>query len=56
MIFFYLLLFVFGLLFGYFISNYMNPIKGPNSNIIRNKIFNVNGKCYKMIPQVNICS
>lgn len=56
MIFFNLILFIFGLLFGYLAANNFAKIKGPNSNIIRNKIFNVDGKCYKMVPKVNICS
>lgn len=29
--------------------------KGPNSNLIRHKIYNVEGKCYKFNPVIHIC-
>ena len=44
-----------GIIIGYFIYNYvLNPkqIKGPNSIHVINKVYNHNGKKYKMVPVI----
>lgn len=47
-----------GLIIGFLIYltlNCSNIYKGPNSNIIKKQVFELNGKCYKFVPVVHIC-
>jgi hypothetical protein len=39
----------------YRIVIYKKPYHGPNSNIVRNKIYLHNNKCYQYTPQINMC-
>jgi hypothetical protein len=46
---------IFGMIFGYFlmfVSSNLIVYKGPDSNNIRKKVFQYNGKLYKFIPKI----
>jgi hypothetical protein len=47
-----------GILFGCMIiifGRFHIKYKGPNSNIVRKQIYNIDGKCYKLTPIVVSC-
>lgn len=47
-----------GILFGiliYFIMDRSTVYHGPNSNVIRKKIYKKNGKCYMLTPILHLC-
>lgn len=49
---------IFGIIIGIFIYRMLFKqviYKGPNSNFIRHKIYQENGKCYKFNPIIHIC-
>ena len=45
---------IFGLVIGYYLFK-KKIYKGPNSNIIKKKIYRKSNKCYKLIPLTFIC-
>ena len=50
--------FFLGIFFSYIISFYILPKNkyiGPNSNIMKHKIFKKGKKCYNLIPEPFIC-
>ena len=47
-----------GFFVGYLLINYFIPTQiehGPDSNIVRNQIHNVNGSCYYYEPVAHVC-
>ena len=44
--------FILGIIFFW---KYNKKFKGPDSNIVKNKIYKFNNKCYKFIPSVCFC-
>ena len=55
-----IIIFIIGYLLGYFIGNHLfenvnTTFKGPDSNHIKNKIFEHKNKCYKFETEICFC-
>ena len=49
---------ILGLAIGIIMESYLNPkiiYHGPNSNLIKKKIFKFKGKSFKLIPEAYTC-